>query len=83
MKYMINNKGCFGGGPKPPSASTPPPMSPPPTILPTNVSEVSSQETARKQKLQQLRYGFASTIKNQGGAQGLVEAPITGKTTTG
>lgn len=81
MKYLNNNFGCFGGSPKPPQASPPPNLAPPPTILPTNVSEVSAQETARKQRLAQLRYGFASTIKTS--PKGLVETTPTGKTTTG
>lgn len=79
---LNNEVGCFAA-PKPPQSSPPPTLSPPPTVLPTTVSEVNAQETARKQRIQQLRYGFASTLKNSGGARGLVEAPATGNVTLG
>lgn len=75
---------CFGS-PKPPTPQAVPPISPPPTITPTNVSDVSAQETARKQRVAQLRYGFASTIKTspQGitGTGSDVQPSNTGSTT--
>ena len=72
-----DNKMCFSS-PKPPSVSAPPPPAPPPTVTPSNVSEISAQETARKQRIAQLRYGFTSTIKNQGGASGVLQPTETG-----
>lgn len=73
---------CFST-PKPPATQAAPVISPPPTILPTNVSEVSAQETARKERISQLRYGFASTIKTS--PQGVLDTSQqgTGKTTLG
>lgn len=54
---------CFGGGnSKTPSVSAPPPMAPPPVIQPTEISAASAGE-ARRKKLEQLRFGLASTIK--------------------
>lgn len=75
---------CFSS-PKPPATQPAPVIPPPPTILPTSISEVSAQDTARKQQISQLRYGFASTIKNQGGAAGILNTNNQGtaKTTLG
>lgn len=57
---------CFGGGkPKVPDVQPVPTPAPAPTVLPTSVSEVSAQESARKKRIANLRYGFASTIKTK------------------
>lgn len=74
---------CFSS-PKPPEAQPAPVIPPPPTVLPTNVSEVSAQETARKQRVAALRSGFASTLKTAGGARGvLTDTNNKGKPTLG
>lgn len=74
---------CFFGGktPEPPAVQPPPTPAPPPVITPSEVSPQAAGE-ARKQRLDQLRYGFASTIKNTGGAAGVLDtsnAPGAGK----
>lgn len=76
---------CFGSAPKTPEVKPAPELPPPPTVLPVSVSEVSAQETARKQRASQLKYGFASTLKNQGGAKGILDTTNNGqaKTTLG
>lgn len=53
---------CFFSSPKVPDAVAPPALPPSPTILPSEVSAQSAEDT-RTKKLQQLQYGLASTIK--------------------
>lgn len=65
--FLSSVKFCFGGS----STQTPPPVeAPPPAPVPTP-SEVSPQSAsdARRRRLEQLRYGLASTIKTS--ARGL------------
>lgn len=81
---------CFSS-PKIPDAPAPPPAAavippPPPIVQPSEVSAQTAAED-RQKRIQQTRYGLASTIKT--GAQGIVGAgaelqPQTqGKTTLG
>jgi len=74
---------CFGGSPKTPEVSAPPPPAPTPTVMPTQVSEISAQETARKKRLNSLRFGLASTIKTSPlgitGSSADLSAPSQGK----
>ncbi len=58
-KFILNERGCFGGG-KPPAA--PPPPSPAPVPLPEQASPAAGNEAQQKQ-LQMMRNGLASTIK--------------------
>ena len=57
---------CFFSKPKapptPPMPSSPPPMAPPPVITPSEVSPQQQGESRRK-RLEQQRFGLASTIK--------------------
>lgn len=67
----------FGGGGNPPTPPTPvAPPTPAPAPVPTpSVTEVAAQGETRRKQLEQLRYGFASTLKNSGGARGILDTP--------
>lgn len=56
---------CFSKAPKQPDPLPIPQAAPPPTILPSEVSAQAAGEAQRK-RTEQLRYGFASTIKTGG-----------------
>lgn len=50
---------------QPPAAQPIPQMAPAPTITPSEVSAQAAGESRRK-RIEQLRYGFASTVKTGG-----------------
>jgi hypothetical protein len=82
--FLAKNTNVFDG-PKTPDVPTPqaiPQPAPTPTIQPSEVSAAASGE-ARRKRLEQLRYGFASTIKT--GAQGVLvpDSTSAGKTKLG
>lgn len=61
---------CFSS-PKPPDVPPPPPQAvipPAPTVMPSKVSEQTVAD--RQKKIQNLRYGLASTIKAGRGISG-------------
>ena len=78
---------CFGGGSKPQS-STPPAAAPTPqTMSPTDVDSAKTAEE-RRQKLNRMRSGLASTIKTSfkgvtGSGADLLQQTISGKNTLG
>lgn len=61
---------CFGS-PKTPQVQAAPTPAPAPTVMPTEVSPQASGE-ARRKRLEQLRAGFATTLKT--GPQGITGA---------
>jgi hypothetical protein len=77
---------CFGSKkqsmPAAPTIVSAPAPAPTPTIIPSEVSPQQAGESKRK-RLEQLRYGLASTIKT--GTRGIMgsgselQAPTTGK----
>ncbi len=80
---------CFGSrqsAPASPQIVQAPAPSPTPVITPSEVSAQQAGESRRK-KLDQLRYGLASTIKTGSsgimGAGAELKAPSTGKTKLG
>lgn len=84
---------CFFSSPKVPDAPPPPPapaaIAPPPSPMSSNPTNVAAQAQAdRQRKVQQTRYGLASTVKT--GPKGIVGAGpelqptnASGKTTLG
>lgn len=64
-RFILNERGCFGGGmPTPPAPVAPP--APAPTPVPTDVSPMLSTQE-RTSKLASMRQGLASTITTSSG----------------
>lgn len=83
-RMLRNNMGCFGGSPKMQSAPAQPVPSPSPQLIaPSKVEGVISQDE-RRQKMNRLRNGLASTIKTSakgltGSGADLMSQMVTGK----
>ena len=59
---IFNNRGCFGGSPKVETPAPPPTPAPMPTPTPSEISPQSATD-ARKRRLDQMRFGMASTVR--------------------
>lgn len=82
FRLLKNERGCFGGTPKPQAQKETPPVAPAPTVLPTEVGASGTSEADRRKKVNMLRMGLSSTIKTPLGPA-LTPANPTGRTTLG